>query len=134
MSTKGTTGTRSSFTFDTGLATPNVIAAYSTVNAGNAVLAGADSLQLIGVLIEPSNNVNSTGAVQTSGIASVTAGSNIVAGNTLCSNPVGQAIPFTPSASGTSVRGVLGIAVISASAGNLVDVALSIGSFAENQT
>ena len=133
MSTKGTWGNRSSFTFDTGLATPNVIAAYSTVNAGNAVLAGGDSLALIGVLVEPSNNANSTGSVQLTGIASVTAGATIVAGNVLCSNALGQAIPFTPSASGTSERGVLGLAVNSASAGNLVDVNLSIGSFAANQ-
>jgi hypothetical protein len=129
---KATWGNRSSFTFDVAITTPKVIVQTSTTNPGNLQLATGDSLSLIGILEEPTS-VNLTASVQRDGIAQVVAGGTIVAGNTICSNAVGQAIAFTPTASGTSLRGVIGEALNSCAAGALVDV-LIFKSYASNQT
>ena len=131
IGTKATVGFRKSFLFDNATATniiaQNQIAAASLVNNDSAALASGNSVQIIGVTAEPTDTYGYA-AVQLNEIAQVRVGStNISVGQKVTSDANGNATPFTPSASGTVERGVLGTALQSATAGNLVDVLIVIG-------
>ena len=111
------------FTADTAI-TANKVVVASTTNAGSVMLpAATTNLNMLGVTTAAANT-NSKIPVALGGIVQVTAGGTITVGAVLGFDTSGQAVAITPSGSGTTLRGVIGVALSAASSGGLVDVAL----------
>ena len=113
-----TVGQRRTFSFDAATVKHTLVMA-STTNAGNAAVANATTLALIGVTVE-STDPNLLATVQETGDVQIIAGANITGGSLVGSDANGHAV----TVSGSNSQLVIGVARNTALSGNLVDVIL----------
>lgn len=107
--------------------TANKVVVGSGTNAGGVKIpAATTALNVVGVTTAPSDPRGNV-SVAMAGIVQVTAGGSITTGDVVGFDTSGQAVSITIAGSGTTLRGVLGVALSGASSGQLVDVLLQPG-------
>jgi hypothetical protein len=91
-------------------------------NSGNAIIAGANAIPLIGVTLAACD-ADGYCAIRTRGIVQiVVGGSTVTVGDKVGSDSAGKATTITPLGSFGAAKGVIGTALTTATTGNLVDV------------
>ena len=107
--------------------TANRVVEASATNANQVSLPAATTdLTLIGITTAPSDARGNV-SVALAGIAQAIAGGTITAGALLGATTTGTVVAITPSGSGTTLRGAIGVAMNAASSGGLVDVLINPG-------